>query len=283
MEDDKKKDFITKLMNQPYRYLRRSHRTIDRHIEAHLKGKHFRFDQKWKGVGRRALMDHDELNACAKKLTVSAGEKQMKDQVNKMLVGKLRENGDLPGSGFRYCNKTLNNYVANFANLNGIALVDKSIAKTNNRLRAEQSTIEMLNYLLVIAMTHFYVVDSEDVVWRDTLRTIPAEDRMLYDLVAKWHNKPIRVRPAWLTINSDDSTEYYCAGKQIDKSTNTGFVAKSALKNDHRTSLYHHEDSNKMKGSRVKKYLIMNAGGDAAPAVYCFSGLTEREMRDAKG
>ena len=56
-----------------------------------------------------------------------------------------------------------NTYMAIFACISGdLTITDNSIAKTNNRFTAENSLLEAICYLIVVAMTHFYLVDTED-------------------------------------------------------------------------------------------------------------------------
>ena len=98
-------------------------------------------------------------------------------------------------------------------------------------------------------------------------------------MVCAFHgNKPVRVRPQHLILNSDETTDYICKGLQPDNDTDVGLVSTASFQSSGTSSIYHHEDSNKMNGMRVKRHLITNALGDVAPLCYCFSGLTEREM-----
>jgi len=83
---------------------------------------------------------------------------------------------------------------------------------------------------------------------------------------------------AHLITNQDDQTEFICKGKQIDKTARVGLVASTALKMQSTLSMYHQDDTNNMNGLRVKRHLLTNGCGDVAPACYCFSGLSEREM-----
>ena len=102
---------------------------------------------------------------------------------------------------------------------------------------------------------------------------------MLYDMVCAFHGgKPVCVRPAHLIFNQDDQTFFIAQGVIPGNKSEWGLVATSSLKSSGTNSIYHHEDSEKFNGIRVKRHLLVNGRGDTAPPVYCFSGLTDRDM-----
>ena len=169
--------------------------------------------------------------------------------------------------------------MALFANKGGICLTENSIAKTNSRWTAEHSSIGTMALVIVVACTHFYVVANEDTEWRQFLSTLPEDSKLLYNMVSDFHGgKPVRVRKPHLITNQDGQTEFICKGKQIDKSARVGLVASTALKMQSTLLVYHQDNTNNMNGLRVKRHLLTNGCGDVAPACYCFSGLSEREM-----
>lgn len=183
-------------------YVKRDKATAYRALKASEEGKRYAFDEPWPHVGRKPLMNDAELDSCAKLIVSTPGEKRKKDQVNAMLVEKERQTGRLPDPKKKYNATTVNNYLAAMATRGNISLQGKSIAKTNARYTKERSVIGSMSLILVVAMTHFYVVEEEDVEWRQTIKQLPKEDRLLYDMVCAFHgNKPVRVRPQHLILN----------------------------------------------------------------------------------
>mmetsp|Transcript_13645 Transcript_13645/g.23958 ORF Transcript_13645/g.23958 Transcript_13645/m.23958 type:complete len:497 (+) Transcript_13645:87-1577(+) len=175
----------------------------------------------WNFKGRRPLLTDEECAECAE-------------------------------TGMSYNDNTLNNYFAQFAMRAGLSLEKSSNAKTNNRWIAEHSIINAMSYIIVIAMTHFYIVEEEDPEWRELLRK--------------------------LIFNCDDETSYICEGIQPKQGSEYGLVPTSSLGRRGTDSIYHQEDSNRMNGRRVKNHFMKNALGDSAPAVIAITGMSEREL-----
>ena len=261
-------------------YVTASDSALYRAMSAHRTGKKtFRFDEPFPENGRPPLLTSSEIQACAMSLKACPGEEFVQDEVNNMLVKSAIQKGHVPASDHVYNTTTLNNYTSTLARAGGISLANESIAKTNNRWTAERSAMGTMALIIVVAMTHFYVVPEEDVAWREEIRDFDDDTRELYDMVCDFHGgKPVRCRPSHDIFNQDDQTEYITLGKQPKKSSKCGLVATSSLQSSGTHAIYHGEDSNKMSGQRVKRHLIVNGKGDTAPACYSFSGLTEREM-----
>ena len=154
----------------------------------------------------------------------------MKEYLNEMLIESAKKKGHLCASDMTFNATTINNYMALFANKGGISLTEKSIAKTNARWTAEHSSIGTMALIIVVACTHFYVVASDDIEWRQFLNSLPDDSKVLYKMVSKFHGgKPVRVRKPHLITNQDDETEFICKGKQVDNSSHVGLVATTAL------------------------------------------------------
>ena len=48
--------------------------------------------------------------------------------------------------------------------------------------------------IIIVAMTHFYVVANKDVKWRGEIRALADETNELYEMVSDFHGgKPVRV------------------------------------------------------------------------------------------
>jgi len=89
-------------------------------------------------------------------------------------------------------------------------------------------------FVIAIAQTHFYIATEEDLALRETLKQMPKEDRLFYDLMCFGHgNKPIQVRPAHCVVNSDDTTEFICKGIQPKKSKEIGLRSVSTPIKEH--------------------------------------------------
>lgn len=131
-------------------------------------------------------------------------------------------------------------------------------------------------FIVVAAATHFYTTDYEMPDIKNELEAMDSDN----DMVKKFYKgKPLRVRDPSLIMNLDNTTDYFCLGKQQDKkSTEKGVVATSCLPDNYMHSTHHHQDSHKMSGMRCKRTLLMNAQGDCAAPCYTLPGLTDKEM-----
>ncbi|KAL7536957.1 hypothetical protein ACHAXR_007505 [Thalassiosira sp. AJA248-18] len=253
--------------------------TVSGYVKRFEEGATYGEFEEWPVVGRKAIMDESRCAECVAMIKSSPSEQLFKDDVNKMLVDTMKQKGLLPESDFKFNPTTLNNYKAYLAMKAGISLSDNSLVKTNSRWTQERSLIGAMSHVLVIAQTHFYVAAEEDLALRETLKRMPKEDRLFYDLMCFVHgNKPVRVRPPHCVVNSDDTTEFICKGIQPKKSKEIGLIAHSAFQSKSTLSIHHKEDSNKMNGQRIKRHLISAGTGDTAPPVICVAGLTEYEM-----
>ena len=89
------------------------------------------------------------------------------------------------------------NYCALFASKSDhLSLVVESNAKTNNRYTSEHSLIGSMSLLILVALTHFRVVDVEMVEWRQQLEKLSEEEKILYYLVSDFFgNKPVQCIP----------------------------------------------------------------------------------------
>jgi len=170
------------------KYVKRTQGTVRAKLHAHeVNGVHFELDEQWNTKGRRPLLNEAELTQCAE-------------------------------SCKKYNGTTLCNYLARFAKRDDFTLQLKTNPKTNNRWTAEHSTINAMAFIIIVAMTHFYVVDEEDIEWRACLRQLPAEDKMLYYMVSYFHaGKPVMCRRAEHIVNCDDETSFICFGIQPEK------------------------------------------------------------------
>ena len=262
------------------KYVKRHRSAAYRHMAASERGKVYAFNAPWPENGREAIMNETRLEECAKEIRENPGEKLMEKNIQQMLFDSMKQKGYAPDPDMKFNSQTVRNYYAMLANRAGLSLVDKSIEKTSNRWTVEHSIIGTMDLIVVIAMTHFYVVEYDDPEWHQYLKTIPKETRLLYDLVCLFYgNKPVRPRPGHLIFNQDCTTDFICRGTQPDKNSKLGLVATSSLHASGHLSIYHQEDSNKMNGTRCKRHLIINGMGDVAPAVFSFAGLSEWEMQ----
>ena len=148
------------------KYVKRTQGTVRAKLHAHeVNGVHFELDEQWNTKGRRPLLNEAELTQCAVTLKSRTGEKTLLDAINDMLVENLRMRGHVPESCKKYNSTTLCNYLARFAKRDDFTLQLKTNPKTNNRWTAEHSTINAMAFIIIVALTHFYVVDEEDIDW----------------------------------------------------------------------------------------------------------------------
>ncbi|KAL7550652.1 hypothetical protein ACHAWF_013865 [Thalassiosira exigua] len=204
--------------------------SVYRLYDAHERGVRFAFDQPWHATGRPLRIEDSRLKECAKQLANCQGRKE--------LTTKVKRKGLMPETGKKINPTTINNYTALFVGMDKrLTITDQSIDKTNNRHTTENSLIEAMCFLCVIAMAHFY-------------------------------DKPVRVRPSIGVLYGDDTTEYAINGLQSELSHKVGTVSKTSLASKGSRSTYHVDPSRRMNGRRIKRHFISNANGDSAPAVY---------------
>ena len=271
--------FIRAILEPPYRYVKRDRATCFRVINYHKAGKRFAFDEEWNVRGRRPILKEKELVAVAKKIMLDPTDKKIRDDINAMLVENEKNRGGAPASNKRFAESTIDNYKAALANKSGVSLIKTSVDNTIARFIAERSLISAMAFIIVVAMTHFYVTPQDDVQWREELNKLDDDERLLHDLVSKFHgNRPVRARPPHLIFNSDDTTDYICEGTQPNNSSEWGLAGTSALPNSGTLSFKHKDNSKKMSGRRIKRHFISGGRGDSAPPVYIIAGLSEYEM-----
>ena len=237
-------------VKNPHRYVTASKATIYRAIASHTKkGTIFGFKEEWNNVGRRPMLKDAELKECVEKMNADPTKKTMRDKVNDIIIENLQKRGGAPIFNMRLPSSTLSNYVGEIASKRGVSLTDKSVDNTNARHTAERSLIGSMALLIVIAMTHFYVTDDDDVAWRSMMKQLSNDERLLCDMVSNFHgDRPVRARSPYLIITVDDTQDFVTEGTQPARSSEMGLVSKSGLSNSRTLSIKHVCDSSKMDG-----------------------------------
>ena len=156
-------------------------------LEICKEGHTYAFDKPWNHEGRKHILDDAHIDNCVRSFAAdSAGEKMTKDHVNKIMVEKTATvtRGVSILLGKRYNPTTLNNYSAEFASRsNIISITTNSNPKVNNQWTAEHSLIGLTTLLILVALTHFYVADKEDLEWRQQLSKLSDSHKMLYTML----------------------------------------------------------------------------------------------------
>ena len=251
-----------------------------KHIKRASEGEIFSIDQKWNKRGNKPIWDKDDIEAYGTWIKSRQGVKHTVNDLNNALVQSMIKNGAAISADTKLCDATLIVYDNIVSKQTGISLCYKSNPKTNARWTAERSNIGTMAFIVVAAAAHFYTTDFDSPDINNELDAMDRDSRQMYDMVKKFYKgKPVRVRDPSLILNLDDTTDYFCLGKQQDKkSTEKGIVASSRLPDNYTHSTHHHEDSHKMSGLRCKRTLLMNARGDCAAPCYTLPGLTDTEM-----
>ena len=263
----------------PHRYVKVGRATIFRKVNAHKAGTVFAFDEEWDGVGRRPYVKDKELKEAAEKLKADPTNKKMRESVKEMLIENIKKRGGVPVTNLQLNTSTVSNYVGEMANMTGLSLAIGSVDNTNARHAAERSLIGSMQLLVVIAMTHFYVTDIDDVEYRTKMKEHSADELILSKMVSQFHgNRPVRARPAHLIITVDDSTIYATEGTQPDRTSEIGLVGTSALSRSRTLSLKNVDNSTKMHGTRIKRHFMGSGDGTSAPPVWIITGLPDYEM-----
>ena len=261
---------------QSHGYLKVQKTAIYRCISQYEKGRRFNLLAPWPEHGRPVYVNDEEAEVIAERIRNNVGEKNTHDIVAEFVLEIVKKKGIV-------CDtinpRTIKNYMAYISTFPGVSLVDNSIPKTNNRWTAEHSDIAIIALMVVVAATHFYVVDEDDAKWNEYLDSVNNEDKEFFRMVSVAHGgRPVRAIHPWNIFNSDDTTDFIQRGKHIDKSKEIGLVSTASLHSSSQSSTYHKEDSTNMDGLRCKRFLLTNGVGETAPPVYCFGGLTDDEM-----
>jgi hypothetical protein len=159
------------------------------------------------------------------KIQANPTEKHIREKVNEILVENLKRRGGAPALNHQFPASTISNYVSEFASKGGVSLVQNSVDDTDACWTAKRSLIGSMSLLIGIALMHFYVVDVDDVAWRDMLKKLDEDERMMHEIVSQFHGgRPVRCQNPHLLLGVDDTTDYACEGIQPERSTEWGLV-----------------------------------------------------------
>jgi hypothetical protein len=167
--------------------------------------------------GRPPLISLDGFKQLVDEYSKECGKAIDKNVINNILLKYANENakknGYAPSTFVQYNRTTCKNYFALFANQNKINLAKSVVSKTNSRFTAENSLMASVVLLCVVATTHFFVVEREDIKVKEIVNKMDQDDRLLYDLVSAFHgNRPIFPVHPYLLFTSDDKTQYIFEG-----------------------------------------------------------------------
>ena len=244
-----------------------------------------RIREEWGQIGRNKLLGKPEANKLIKRLKTHTGSVITADDVvqkiNETRVREADELGLVPITSRNYkpCRATLDNYLAELANSDGVHIAASVSKKTTSRYTAENSLISSMCLAVLIAATHFIIVqDVNQDVEKMLKQTKNNGVKLMYNLVCKCNkNLPmIPLRPEYV-YSSDDTTTYCYEGKGENKASFV-LVGSNTMTKSGTRSRYAQEDSNHMCGLRVKLTYTFSAAGISAPIFVSIVGLTEREM-----
>ena len=150
-------------------------------------------DDKWDQRGHPPLVKDLLLDQYGQSLAHTSGQKFMKEKVNELLRDALAKRGHVYAKSKTFNRITLQNYLTILVKRRNLSLIDNSTGKNNARYMTENSLIGAFCHLLVIAMTHFYVVEEKDVIWAEKISQLDEDDLVLYRLMGEFRgNKPIQ-------------------------------------------------------------------------------------------
>ena len=135
-------------------------------------------------------------------------------------------------------------------------------------------------FAAVVASTHYVVAEEECPEMRMDMRNekISVGVRMLYDIVLKVNNNlPMIVVKPQYTLSTDDTVVYIFEGR-VKKKEKFRLVSRRSKKSAGTNSIYTFDESNAMRGMRVKLTFTFSAVGTSAPLLVSVVGLTEREL-----
>ena len=125
---------------------------------------------------------------------------------------------------------TVSNYKAKVASQKNVSICNTVVSKTRTRYTAENSLISAMALLCVVAASHYFICDEDQLQIERDMSTAPEGVRFLYKKVSQHHNYlPIfAVRPE-LLFSTDDTVNYIYEGKGKGKDQ-FSLVASKALK-----------------------------------------------------
>ena len=254
-----------------------------RYLTQAAEGREFAGDDYGAPVGRPPILSQAELDEVAKDMTSKLGSKQWKDEMNSALIKshkkKALAKGVLPNPPAKWNKMTIMNYLAVIASRPNVHLVKNSIVKSESRNVAENSLIGSMALIMQVAAHHFYVVEEDDVAYRNMFKNFSEDAKLFHTLVSIGHgDKPVRARSPHDILNQDDTTLFICVGLQPNKCSEWALVTSASLNNRKSYSIHEVENSNKMNGLRIKIHFLTNAAGHVADICISVSGLTDRDM-----
>lgn len=241
----------------------------------------------WGQRGRKAYASMSTFNETVmSSLGKSTGEVATVNDVQEILVGEkerqLRAKGIEPVN-VKVSVDTAKNYHSGLAlHENGVPVgMSSTRPKTNTRWTAERSLISAMSFALVVAATHYRVVDRERKGNFPDQATEGA--KLLRDLVEEAHDgAPLYLVPPHRIMNHDDNARYFFEGTFNEKNEIV-ITHSSSHDKKNRTSLHVKPKAGQnvggnLNGCRLKGSFIETADGTCGPAMFSVTNLSAREL-----
>ena len=180
-----------------------------------------RIREDWGQTGRSKVLGKPEAEKLIKKLKTHHGLVITADDVlgkiNETRIRQADEMGLVPitSNNYKPCKSTLNNYLAEIANSDGVHIATSVTKKTTSRYTAENSLISSMCLVVLVAATHFIVVKQRDQEIEKMLtQTTNNGVKLMFNLVSKCNrNLPVIPLLPEYVYSSDVTTAYCYEGK----------------------------------------------------------------------
>ena len=260
--------------------------TVYRHLKEYRKDSS-NATVNWQSIGRQQILDSSDINDVVKDLNEQGG----KSIGNEELIGIIREKkqkkmedqGHVPLSVTKYTPSatTLDNYKALIiAKNSSVTTSNYAVSKSNSRYTSENSLISSMALLLVIAATHYIVIEEDNLEVRLDMKkeSTPKGVIKLYNMISSYYkNLPIfPIKPQYI-FSTDDTVIYTFEGLGT-KEEKFRLVSVKSKNNAGKHSVYKLDNSKAMSGLRVKLTFTFSALGACAPLFVSITGLSEREL-----
>lgn len=219
-------------------------------------------------------------------LSDSTGQGLTLEESKKLLTAvkenRLREKGIEPVN-VTVSNRTAENYKTLVAlDDNGVPVNSSSTRpKTAMRWVSERSLIAAMTFALVVAATHYRVIEKE---MKGNFPEEATEGAVLLQNLVKqaYDEAPLYLVPPHRIMNHDDNTQYFFEGVFNEKDEIV-VTHKNSYEARGRTSIFKKPNKGEgvrgnLNGQRMKSSLIETAEGTCGPPMFSMTNLTSREL-----
>ncbi len=145
-----------------------------------------KISEEWGQTGCNKVLGKPEAEKLIKKLKTHTGSvinaDDVIEKINKTRIRQADEMGLVPitSKNYKPCRATIDNYMAEIANSDGVHIASSVTKKTSSRYTTENSLISSMCLVVLVAATHFIIVKERDQEIEKMLKQTTNEGVKLY-------------------------------------------------------------------------------------------------------